>query len=206
MALTSFFRDRDTLEVIADELAARVATQLFVRIWDAGCASGEEPYTLAMLFAEWMQPDAFATLRIDATDHEESDFPQFARSIAEGVFGTTDTMWVPRPYFEKYFEETSAPDKHRVVDRLRERITFTKNDLRALRPVGRNYDLVVCKNVILHIPEAERGAVACMFGRSLVMGGLAAFESTQPMPDEAAPYFEKVGSRGGVWRKVAELP
>jgi chemotaxis protein methyltransferase CheR len=206
MALTSFFRDRDVLDLLGEHLAPHVRSERDVRVWDAGCASGEEPYTIAMLFAEWMEPEAFATLRIDATDHEESDFPQFARSIARGVFSTTDTMWVPRPYFEKYFEETERPDEHRVVGALRDRIVFHKNDLRWLQPVGADYRLVVCKNVLLHVPEAERGAVALMFGRSLALGGFAAFEWSQPMPDEAAPYFEKVGGRGGLFRKVAELP
>ena len=206
MALTSFFRDRETLDLIGEHLAPRMRSQQGVRIWDAGCASGEEPYTLAILFAEWMDPGAFGTLRIDATDHEESDFPQFARSIAEGVFSTTDTMWVPRPFFEKYFEATDAPDRHRLVAALRERIVFHKNDLRALSPVDSCYDLVVCKNVLLHVPDAERGGVAMMFARSLLLGGYAAFEATQPMPEDAAPYFEKIGERGGLFRKVTELP
>ena len=206
MALTSFFRDRDVLDLLAEHLAPRIRAERDVRVWDAGCASGEEPYTFAMLFAEWMEPDAFASLRIDATDHEESDFPQFANSIARGVFSTTDTMWVPRPYFTKYFEETDRPDQHRIIAALRARVMFYKNDLRWLRPVGSGYTLVVCKNVLLHVPEAERDGVAMMFARSLLVGGFAAFESSQPMPDEAAPYFEAVGGRGGVFRKVRELP
>ena len=206
MALTSFFRDRDTLDQLAEHLAPQIHAEQGVRVWDAGCASGEEPYTFAILFAEWMGSDAFATLRIDATDHEESDFPQFAQSIARGVFSTTDTMWVPRPYFEKYFEATEKPDEHSLLPMLRDRIVFHRNDLRWLRPVGSEYHLVVCKNVLLHVPDDERGAVALMFARSLRMGGYAAFEGSQPMPDEAAAYFEKLPGRGGVFRKVAEVP
>lgn len=206
MALTSFFRDNDTLGIIAEHVVPAIRQQAPIRIWDAGCASGEEPYTLAMLFAELLEPAEFRTLRIDATDREESTFPQFAAHIAAGIYHHTETLWVPRASFAKYFQETERPGYHQVVEQVRGTVRFFKNDLRTLTPVGSGYGLVVCKNVLLHITEAERNDVALMFARALAPGGFAAFETSQPMPEAAQPYFDRVKPGGAVYRRNLDVP
>ena len=84
MAYTSFFRDADALGAIGDIVIPALAHWRAIRVWDAGCASGEEPFTLAILFASKLRPFPFRNLDILATDYEESRFSQFADRIAAG--------------------------------------------------------------------------------------------------------------------------
>src|SRR5512141_2294572 len=84
MAFTFFFRDAHTLEALVDAFLPYVAGRSRVRIWDAGCALGQEPYTLAILLAERMGPFAFRNLRIDATDSDPTG--QFQPVIENAVY------------------------------------------------------------------------------------------------------------------------
>ena len=85
MAYTSFFRDTDALNAISEIAIPALAHWRSIRVWDAGCATGEEPFTLAMVFASKLRPFPFRNLDILATDYEESSFPQFAEQIRRQV-------------------------------------------------------------------------------------------------------------------------
>ena len=76
MAFTFFFRDSHSLELAVDHVTPTLAGRARSRIWDAGCATGQEVYTLAILLAERMGTFGFRNIRIDATDIDETD--QFA--------------------------------------------------------------------------------------------------------------------------------
>ena len=73
MAFTFFMRDQPTLEHAADHLIPYASGRSKIRIWDAGCAMGQETYTIAMIFAEKMNPFGFKNLRIDATDYDQAN-------------------------------------------------------------------------------------------------------------------------------------
>ena len=84
MAFTFFFRDQHVLDSIVQHVVPSVMGRSFIRIWDAGCASGEEAYSVAMLLVESLWPFASNNLRIDATDIEENS--QFADMITSGMY------------------------------------------------------------------------------------------------------------------------
>jgi chemotaxis protein methyltransferase CheR len=73
MAFTYFFRDSHTLELTVKHMAPEVMGRSRIRIWDAGCAMGPEPYTLAILCAENLGKFAFKNLSIQATDVDEAN-------------------------------------------------------------------------------------------------------------------------------------
>ncbi len=170
------------------------------RIWDAGAAMGQEPYTLSILFAERMGHFAFNNLRIDATDVENTG--QFAKVIEAGSYPDEELSRLPEGIFEKYFEANGKPGHFRVVDKVRERVVFQCHDLLSLKEIGRDYSLVVCKNVLLHFRPPERVEVLKMFHRALAPDGFFVTEQTQEMPRELAPLFERVIHDGQLFRKV----
>ena len=86
MAFTFFFRDQRVLDSIVQHVVPSVLGRSIIRVWDAGCASGEEAYSVAMLLFENLWPFACDNLRIDATDIEENS--QFANTIATGMYAT----------------------------------------------------------------------------------------------------------------------
>ena len=80
MAFTFFFRDEQTLKVLLEHALPVLQGQAFIRIWDAGCAHGPEPYTLAILLRERMSAMLFRNVRIHATDLERNSGTRSSRA------------------------------------------------------------------------------------------------------------------------------
>lgn len=202
MAYTSFFRDRDVLDLIVRFVLPAVQDLPEVKIWDAGCASGEEPYSLALLCAENLGPFAVRKVRIIATDREESNFPQFARIIAEGVYHGRDLAWVPEDLRGRYFQPAEKEGCFRIDSLLRGMVSYAQHDLLTLKPVDTGFSLVVCKNVLLHFSPGQRVEVLRMFHEVLRPPGFLALDFHQELPTEAAGWFVPVTRDGKLFRKA----
>jgi chemotaxis protein methyltransferase CheR len=200
LAFTFFFRDLQVLDRVVEHLVPALAGRSYPRIWDAGVAMGQEPYTLSILFAERMGHFAFENLRIDATDVESTG--QFAQIIEAGLYPREELSRLPEGILEKYFEPNDKPGYFRVIDKIRRRITFQRHDLLSFKEIGHGYTLVLCKNVLLHFQQLERIEVLKMFHRALAPGGFFATEQTQELPPELTPLFERVTPGGQLFRKV----
>jgi chemotaxis protein methyltransferase CheR len=200
LAFTFFFRDQQVLERVVEHSLPIMAGRNHPRIWDAGVAMGQEPYTVSIMFAERMGHFAFNNLRIDATDVESTG--QFAQIIEAGLYPQEELSRLPEGILEKYFEANGKPGHFRVIDKVRQRVAFQRHDLLSCKEIGHDYSLVLCKNVLLHFQPPERIEVLKMFHRALVPGGLFATEQTQEMPRELASLFERVIPDGQLFRKV----
>jgi chemotaxis protein methyltransferase CheR len=200
LAFTFFFRDQQVLEQVVECLLPSLAGRSHPRIWDAGAAMGQEPYTLAMILAGRMGHFGFNNLRIDATDAENTG--QFARMIGDAIYPREELSRLPEGILEKFFQPDSRPNCFRVVDSIRQRVAYQRHDLLSLREIGQGYSLVLCKNVLLHFQPSERLAVLRMFHRALAPGGLFASELTQEMPPELAPFFQRTVPNAPVYRKL----
>jgi chemotaxis protein methyltransferase CheR len=199
VAFTYFFRDYHTLKHIVAQVVPIVSGRSSARVWDAGCAHGPEPYSLAIEFAERMGGFAFKNLRIDATDIDGSNL--FGEIIREGVYGFEELQRIPEELFRKHFSPGSKDGTFRISDAIRSRIRFRKHDLLSSEAVGDEYSLILCKNVLLHFQPRERVEVVRMFHRSLTNGGIFATEQTQKLPEELSPLFEQVTPDAQVYRK-----
>lgn len=203
MAFTFFFRDQQVLERVVEHSLPILAGRTYPRIWDAGAAMGQEPYTFAIMFAERMGRFAFNNLRIDATDVESSG--QFARMIAAGIYAREELSRLPDGIQEKYFEPGDQPENLRVIEKIRQRVTFQQHDLLSLREIGQGYSVILCKNVLLHFQPLERIEVLRMFHRALAPGGFFATEHTQEMPRELDSLFQRVIPDGPLYRRLESV-
>ncbi len=203
MAFTYFFRDLQTLELVAEHLVPFVSGRSSVRIWDAGCASGEEPYTMAIILAEKMGRFAYKNVKFFATDIDISD--QFEKIIKNGIYPYDLLQRIPKELFEKYFQPVDSAksgEKSFQIDQIiRDRMNFIRSDLLKLDAPSDEFSLVICKNVLLHFQYNERIEVIKMFHKSLSAGGFLAMEHTQKMPDECAHLFEPVVSNAQLYKK-----
>ncbi len=202
MAFTFFMRDQPTLEHAADHMVPYASGRSKIKIWDAGCALGQETYSIAMIFAEKMNPFGFKNLRIDATDYDSAN--NFGDIVTAAVYTREELQRTPAELLEKYFEPADKPGYLRVVEQLRNRVFFQYHDLLSLKPVGFNYCLVVCKNVMLHFQYPERVEVFRMFHQALAPGGYLANENTQKLPPEVAHLFTQVAPDAQLYKKVGE--
>jgi chemotaxis protein methyltransferase CheR len=203
MAFTFFFRDLPVLEYAVERTLQLALGRLRIKVWDAGCALGQEPYTLAILFAERMGDMGFNTLYLDATDYDSDN--NFGDIVTAAEYKSEELQRIPAGIFAKYFEEIPVkPGFHKVIDRIRNRVFFKYNDLLKLQPVGSDYSLIVCKNVLLHFSYEQRIEVLKMYHRSLAPGGYFATENTQKMPPEISHLFEQITPDAQLFRKVGE--
>ena len=200
MAFTFFMRDQPTLEHAADQMIPYASGRSRVKIWDAGCAMGQETYTLAMILAERMNRFGFKNVQIDATDHDSAN--RFGDAVSEAVYHGDELKRTPADLLAKYFEQAAKPGHYRVRNELRSRVRFRYHDLLSLTPAGNDYCLVVCKNVLLHFQPGERVEVFRTFHKALAPGGYLATENTQKLPDEVAHLFTRVVQDAQVYKKT----
>lgn len=166
--LTYFYRQKKHYEVlerlILPELAER---QHPLRLWSAGCATGEEPYTMAILLHSVL-PESFS-FHIHATDISQTCIETAKR----GIYQAHQLSALPAPLRTEYLEKCSRTE-YRVVDHLKKYITFSvhslsESDYQTVSPLP--FDIVFCRNVLIYFPEEVQQNVVCKIGRMLKTDG-----------------------------------
>jgi two-component system CheB/CheR fusion protein len=154
--VTSFFRDKEAWNYLSTSVLPKIVESgRQIRVWSAGCASGEEAYTLAMVLAQALGPRRFVDrVKIYATDIDEG-----ALTVArQGVYDERALAPVPEELVERYFERTPG-GKYQFRSDLRRTIIFGRNDLTRDAPISR-LDLLVCRNTLMYLnAEAQQGVV-----------------------------------------------
>ncbi|MBW1739145.1 MAG: chemotaxis protein CheR [Deltaproteobacteria bacterium] len=201
MAFTYFFRDLAALQAIKDHVIPVLQKHRYINVWDAGCAMGPEPYSLAIIFKEALGYYEFKRLKIYATDLDEES-NQFGKIIAQGIYPKEAVKRIPRDIFSKYFSQNEKPGYFKIADELMQCVSFQKHDLRSLQPIRDNFGLIVCKNVLLHLRESERVEVINMFYKSLAPEGFFVTEHTQKMPAETGHLFKQIIKNVQLFQKM----
>ena len=177
---TYFFRDRacfDALErSILPALIAerRGAGAQFIRVWSAGCASGEEPYSLAIVLDRLLPDRDRWSISILASDIN----PRALETAREGLYRSWSLRDTPDAIIWTYFRER-GDQLFEVDPRIREMVTFTRLNLAADRypsdnPDATGLDLIFCKNVLMYFTRDAREAAARRLGRALAPNGFLA--------------------------------
>lgn len=190
-----------TLEMIRDCVVPHLRSRRYIHIWDAGCAMGPEPYSLAIMLRENMGPMIFRNVKIHATDIDSSNL--FGEIIHRGMYPEKQLKRIPRKIFTKYFVKAEKPDHFSVIEEVRKRVFYQKHDLLSFQPVRKDFLLIVCKNVLLHFKQPERINIIKMFYNALEDGGFFVTEQTQKIPKELEGLFEPVVSNAQLFRKVS---
>ncbi len=201
MAFTFFFRDLPTLNAIRDHVLPELKNNRYINVWDAGCAMGPEPYTLAIIFKENLGYYQFKKLKIYASDLDEESH-DFGKIISKGIYPENTVKRIPKDIFKKYFSTNNKPGYFKIADEIMGRVSFQKHDLRSLKPIRDNFGLIVCKNVLLHFPEDERIKVIKMLYKSLSPKGFFATEQTQKMPGATKHLFKRIKPNIQLFQKI----
>ena len=168
--VTSFFRDEGAWESLQrdvfPELLARKGRADAIRVWSAGCASGEEAYTLAIVLVELMGPDAFRErVKIYATDVDEE---ALARARA-GVYTEREIEGVPQEFREKYFDRVDG--QFAFKKDYRRQVIFGRHDLIQDAPISR-VDLLVCRNTLMYFNAETQTRILARFHFALNDNGI----------------------------------
>ncbi|MDX6243675.1 MAG: two-component system, chemotaxis family, CheB/CheR fusion protein, partial [Frankiales bacterium] len=167
--VTDFFRDADSWEELRTTvllpLIERKGTEP-IRIWSAGCATGEEPYTLAILLAEALGIQAFRDrVKIYATDVDE----EALADARQATYSPRDITGVPEQLRDKYFE---IVDERYVFSKdLRRAVIFGRNDLVQDAPISR-IDLLVSRNTLMYFNAETQARIVNRFHFALAPDGV----------------------------------
>ncbi|MDF5753237.1 CheR family methyltransferase [Spongiactinospora sp. TRM90649] len=197
--VTGFFRDPaawQTLreDVIAPLLGARTAGQA-IRVWSAGCASGEEAYTVAMVLASELGMDAFRDrVKIYGTDLDDKAL-QVARA---GVYAERQLTTVPPALRETFFEPVESGYAFRRD--LRRQLIFGRNDLTRDAPISR-VDLLLARNTLMYFNTETQLSIVRRFHFALADPGYL-FLGKAEMLLNHGDKFEPVDLRMRLFRKI----
>jgi two-component system CheB/CheR fusion protein len=179
--VTGFFRDAETWEVVAAEVIPRLLEEresdAALRVWSAGCASGEEPYTVAMLLAEALGEEEYRRrVKIYATDVDDDALTE----ARDATYTTKQLEKVPPELRERYFQQANHGFAFR--NDLRRAVIFGRNDLHRDPPISR-VDLLVSRNTLMYFgPDLQQRILANFYfalnrGGFLVVGKAEALQS-----------------------------
>ena len=169
--LTFFFREPRHFQLLAEHVVPamleRHRTDRRLRLWSAGCSSGEEPYSIAMTLRKAIPDAAFWDIGILATDIST----RVLQVAARGVYGSERLRKVHSEHVRENFhgEDTGG---YRVKESLRRMVTFARLNLMDAWPMRGKFDTIFCRNVMIYFDKPTQEALVDRFWNQLAPGGV----------------------------------
>ena len=199
--VTKFFRNPETYAAIEK----RVIPELWetaadsVRVWSAGCASGEEPYSVAILFHKHAQEtnsyERLSSLDILGTDIDDEVLGEAER----GFYAESALVETPLSLRERYFPQVAG--LRTMVPEVRQLVRFANDDLLAFKPPVSDVHLLLCRNVIIYFERDAQDKLFAEFHRVLAPGGYLVLGKVETLLGDARSLFEPVNARERIFRK-----
>jgi len=197
--VTGFFRDAEAwnylrAEILPTVLASKAPGEI-IRVWSAGCASGEEAYTLAMILAEAMGMEEFrARVKVYATDVDEEALT-YAR---HATYDERQVRAVPTPMLERYFDQVGS--RFAFQKALRRSVIFGRNDLVQDAPISK-IDVLVCRNALMYFNAETQSRILSRLHFALAQNGVL-FLGKAEMLLSHIKLFNPIDLKRRVFRKV----
>ncbi|HOB16152.1 MAG TPA: protein-glutamate O-methyltransferase CheR [Defluviitoga sp.] len=189
--VTEFFRNPDKWVFLKNNILPEIIKEDNgkIKAWSAGCSTGEEPYTLAIIL------DILGVLR--SSTIIGGDFDEDALEKAKlGVYPEKSLVNVPENIKLKYFKKVDE-DKYEIIERIKKRVDFKKVNL-LLDDFDKNFDLIICRNVVIYFDMEAKDKLYNKFYESLKPGGVLFVGSTERIFNykeigfsSIAPFFYK---------------
>lgn len=199
--VTQFFRDPEAWEVIRNDVLPVILSEKRpgdqVRIWSAGCATGEEPFTMAMVLAEAAGSKLNQLdVRIYATDIDEKALS----SARRGEFSSEAIESIPEPLREKYLVRNSLWRFDRAIRKM---LIFGRHNLVTDAPISR-VDLIICRNVLIYMTVDLQNRILAKFHYALQPHGYLFLGRAESLLT-ASRVFESVHEKARVFRKASQV-
>jgi two-component system, chemotaxis family, CheB/CheR fusion protein len=187
--VTEFFRDTVPWQYLSEQIIPAIKNNKRheepIRVWSAGCASGEEPYSLAMLFAESLGTEEFVRrVKIYATDVDDEALDHARHAL----YTDRQVEAVPEPLRNRYFDKLG--EKYAFKKIFRRNVIFGRNDLVDDAPISK-IDLLVCRNTLMYFDAKTQARILRRFHFALRHGGFLLLGKAETLATHAntfAPY------------------
>ena len=185
--VSEFYRNPDQWKILRETCIPKLTDRFGkrIKIWSAACSTGDEPYSLTMVFREYMQPTDFS---IYATDIDK----QVLAQADAGVYPKKSLIGLPKEFQDKYF--TKITDMSYKVDPgLKKNIRFERHNLLKDRyPTG--LSLIICRNVLIYFTEEAKDEIFKKFYDALAPGGILFLGATEQMSNYKEVGFDRQSS------------
>jgi len=202
IAVTRFFRDTEAFQFLADqvipEIFANKRSYDQVRVWAAGCATGEEAYSLAILIYEHMERhNQFVDVKIFATDVDSSTLDFASR----GLYSEASMEAMPAERLRKFFVKKG--EQYEIVRHIRGMVVFARQNIIKDPPFAR-IDLVVCRNLLIYFKAHLQQQILAVFQFALQHGGHLFLGSSESVGD-FADIFVAASTKWKIYRYQGNL-
>jgi chemotaxis methyl-accepting protein methylase len=200
--VTRFFRNPETWaflrRTLIPQLCDTAGGDLYA--WSAGCSSGEEPYTLAVLFADHLdeigRPEQLDRVTVDATDVDRASL---ARARA-ARYPRESLAEMPGDLLRRYFD--AAGLEYRLGDRVRGRVQVRPHDMTREPPPRPGYRLVLCRNVLIYFDRPMQERLFARFADALAPGGFLVLGKVETLLGGARERLTLIDPRERVYRRA----
>ncbi|HEX9611353.1 MAG TPA: protein-glutamate O-methyltransferase CheR [Gemmatimonadales bacterium] len=200
--VTKFYRNAETWDALIKGYLPDLwrARNGALRVWSAGCASGEEPYTLAVVLAETARlagsPEGVEHCRVDATDVDRASLER----TRAAEFPEPSFTEMPAALVRRYFSP-EAP--RRPIDALRRIVHVQRHDLTRERPPAAAYDLIVCRNVLIYFDRTTQERLFGTFSAALAPHALLVLGKVETLFGTARERLVLEDPRERIYRRPA---
>lgn len=199
LAETHFMRDLDQMDLIRREVLPAVVRRRLgapPRVWSAGCATGEEAYSLAILLEEEGLAEGAVVLGTDLSTRA-------LEKARAGSFSAWSVRGASPSFVQEYFRPVAG--RRILVERIRNRVRFERLNLVGPEPYAAagafGMDLILCRNVLLYFDHATAGRIATRLFDCLAPGGVLLTGGSDPLLGKYAPFEVEVTRAGLVYRR-----
>jgi len=204
--VTDFFRDPEVYEDLPERIS-KISEGLMdpttrnsrFRIWSAGCSTGEEPYSLALVFHEWAEKHSGFDFEILATDIDD---PSVA-TARQGEYPESAFSKMPGRRFNRWFKRDGA--KVRAGEALRQKVRFETRDLLgSWEGGGEAFHLIFCRNLLIYLGARQQQKLFERFHGVLAPKGCLVLGKTEALLGPARRFFECVDIPNRIYRAVSQ--
>lgn len=189
--VSEFFRNPEIFEELKNKFKGELLkSSNSLKIWSAACSIGAEPYSIAM-YLDDLSPNV--RHKIIATDIDST----ILERAKKGEYVASEIKNVKKDYINKYF--TIMDDKYSISPKIKSMVTFKKHDL-ILESYEQDFDLIVCRNVVIYFNQDVKDVIYKKFSQSLKKGGLLFVGATESIYNYRDYGFEKASTF--IYRKL----
>jgi chemotaxis protein methyltransferase CheR len=201
--VTDFFRDPPVYNLFRTRIVPEIierktrSRHRMIRVWSAGCATGEEPYSLAMSFLSALGKDAPGfMLTVVATDLD----PNAIATAGKAVYDIAKLKHIPKADQMRFCDVDVEAGTFRIKPEVTKHVKFRRLNLFTDEPIH-VVDVIFCRNVFIYFTREQQAKVLTGFAESLTHGGYMVLGRSEKMAASVADSFELVSGRDRTYRK-----
>lgn len=198
--VTEFFRDLDVFDYFPSKLLPAVVERKKgryaddIRVWSAGCSTGQEAYSISILLDKFLK-----NYKIEAEVIGTDISQKACNSAKRAIYSEKEVECLPENIIRKYFRKSE--DGYTVIERIREKTSFFAHDLFS-SPRFSGFDIVVCRNVLIHFKRDYRGEVIDSFYSVLNDSGLLILGKSEALSKVWKDKFKLLNPSMKVYQKI----